>query len=530
MDADSSAKGPSHCPRCGHGLAADFEFCPGCGAEAPRAVTPDPDPGTVTVLGFDAEADGATAPEASSRRRNLVVGFAIGAVSLVVTGLLGYVLWERHQDATVVAVFRPADAAFVKGYSAMVQAGSIDDLADAANLVQEAKPALEKAREQAGTRDTATADAVDKVAGAEMEVVDATAPLADLGDDASHWGDDHQALDQALESLRAVETERADLVGDEHRMDAASLESHVEQTVGAEIADEADQMLAVTFSDMQAAGTTSDLRAIGAGAVSSVAGLRAAEEGYDPTSHEASRLERLAQLDEAVAGLTAVDGDHLDEWTSARADILRAVSALETTDAARGEATEAVKSVDTLVEHARSALRTWHLRYERTIDNRARDLHIITSYRAAMNRLLGRYAGLRQDLSVWIDRVEDSSNYVTWDEAYRVLSDAQWQRQAVRDEMSGLTVPGRLGFAHNQVLAVIDDGIEAVASAYEGVSDAQSCGTSCYYADTPGWQRFQAESDRITGAYEDARSAWARAIARAVALTQARQPPPRPDV
>jgi hypothetical protein len=146
-----------------------------------------------------------------------------------------------------------------------------------------------------------------------------------------------------------------------------------------------------------------------------------------------------------------------------------------------------------------------------------------------MTSQLDRYSELRSSLSDWIDRVEDPSSFVSFSEGYDVLWRAELDRQGVRDAMSAMEVPATMSSVHNELVSVVDDGIAAVAAAYQGTLDADTC-TGCYYADTSGWQRFRAESPRITRAYGRAIRRWERQMTSAVAGAENRQLPDRPEV
>jgi hypothetical protein len=80
------------------------------------------------------------------------------------------------------------------------------------------------------------------------------------------------------------------------------------------------------------------------------------------------------------------------------------------------------------------------------------------------------------------------------------------------------------------LVAVLDDATSALQAAYDGARDANYCVTACYYADTPGWRTFRAESARITGSFSDAVDAWKAALADARASVAARILPRQPTV
>lgn len=528
---DRAHQDAESCEHCGHALADDFAFCPGCGAPRPVTVAPSEPDDTTSILGFQPDSPDGPAPAVTrTRRRRVLTASAIGVALVVVIALAGMWGWNRYQDNQVVAVFRPADTSFAKALTAMTQASTRDQLADAATMLSDTEPSLTKARDKAATRDSDIAQQAEGVLDSEIAFAAAASPLSDPSTDLASWGETRSALADALVGLQHVEVQRDDLMGGSDALATDAVETTVDKVVVAQAAATATDSLNGMFSDIHAAGTTADLREVGSQALENVAGLRTMAGGFEQGSVQATQLGALADLYDCLGALTALDGDHLDQWAKVRSDVLRSAAALAGVEPTRRGAIRAAQAIDTLVHNAQLSLRDWRVRYNEATTQRTNALKVATSYRAAMDRLLDRYAGLRADLSNWIDRVEDPSTYVTWDEAYRVLSNAQWDRQAVRDEMSGLTVPPSLSTEHNEVLTVIDDAIEAVAAAYEGLSDAQSCVTSCYYANTPGWRRFQSESDRITTAYESATNAWSQAIQSELARIEGMRPPDRPEV
>jgi hypothetical protein len=80
--------------------------------------------------------------------------------------------------------------------------------------------------------------------------------------------------------------------------------------------------------------------------------------------------------------------------------------------------------------------------------------------------------------------MEDPTPTITYDDAYAELYQAQWDRQAIRDQLNASSVPDGLTHAHTELVGVVDDPIAALQSAYDGAADSDKCLSSCYY-ETP---------------------------------------------
>lgn len=528
--------GGDHCEACGELSRGDFRYCPICGSKRSEGPAPvvdqseDSAPAAHTALITRVE-DGATAaPDRETSRQRLVAVAAVGAALVVLGVLLGNWAWQRHLDGPVRSAFMDADEQFVDGMDRLLASESIADLQLVAEDMTRTAGELSDARARASARDSELGRQARDVLDAELSVAMAVARLDDLSvADLSAWVEARELLVRGMESLEQVSAVHTDLTGD-HRPAHDDLVPALQSVIGGEAATTSASALRLLFDEMERASVTVELRQVATRANDNAAGLRAALAGFPTDSPEAQSLSSAAEIYETLAGLAQLDADHLDDWATVRSDLTAAASAFRSDEALRGDAQAAVNAVDRLVERARTRLRTWRERYQAVTARKRATISSAEKYEADMTRLLDRYSGLRAGLSDWIDRVEDPSQFVTYDEGYRVLSEAQYQRQLVRDDMSGLTVPPDVSSAHNVLIGVIDDAIEAVGAAYEGTSDAQYCATTCYYADTPGWQRFAAESDRITEAFDSAVESWQAATRTVVARARAIQPPARPTV
>ncbi len=82
---------------------------------------------------------------------------------------------------------------------------------------------------------------------------------------------------------------------------------------------------------------------------------------------------------------------------------------------------------------------------------------------------------------------------------------------------------------HSGLVGVVDRAISAIQAAYDGVSQSQWC-TTCYYKDTPGWQKFSSESKQITKEFPGAEQAWESAVEQAKISAENAALPAKPNV
>lgn len=92
------------------------------------------------------------------------------------------------------------------------------------------------------------------------------------------------------------------------------------------------------------------------------------------------------------------------------------------------------------MERASTRLQERQAESDAAIEDKAADPAALDAYSKLMEAQMRAYSALPEDQSEWVVRVEDPSSYVTYDEPYSVPSHAQWDRQAIRDELNGLVV------------------------------------------------------------------------------------------
>lgn len=274
--------------------------------------------------------------------------------------------------------------------------------------------------------------------------------------------------------------------------------------------------------------------------------LRLARTSDDVEARQAanSALVPILGLMNDVARLETVTPDTLAAWDDIEEDleshavalaaaetaVLPAVQHPESTAEAGQDAREAVGPV---VKRADRKIMAWRRSVKQFRKDRTRNRSAATTYEQGVRSNLAQYAGTRSDLQRWINGVE--SYGATFAEAYSELAQQKEARQQVRSQLAALTPPVALAGSHNRVLAVIDQAIDALDSASEGLNQLQHSRASFYgpydsYDETPSWREFRSASDRISAEFPAAQAAWERDAAAYIKQLKSGTPPERPSV
>lgn len=541
------------CAWCGAGLVSAGQFCARCGRAVVEAQIPDAPPAEwvdefpdntgalpqddTSFFQFE-EVAPSELPRSRRQfgrrpsRRWIAIGSAALALLLLVT-TLAIVGYGYLRNQPVREAFAGAQATFGSVVEAFEEANDVEQVGFASQEAGDAVGVLTGHREAAFEVDSELTQQVVPLIDAQLLFAQAGAALGALDpDDLAVWGEAHASLSAALVSLESARqrlaTTQPDLAA--QLPSTTAVLGHLEAVVGGAVAEAAETSLASLLDHLSLAKTTADVREAAETAARDGETTRAATAGLAPGSAEEKELQSFSKIYSALATLGTLDADTLTEWGTARQTLTVGFAETETGSPVAVAGDKALTALNRLVNRARTRLSDWQVEYDAAVASRATDTAGLAEYRTGMEAQMRAYSALRSDLSEWIERVESPSAYVTYDEGYSVLSQAQWDRQMVRDEMNGLAVPAEVQGAHAQLVVVVDDAIAAVQSAYDGVDDADYCINSCYYKDTPGWINFRAESGRITDAYRTADETWQAAVGGAESALAKRDLPRRPQV
>lgn len=508
-------------------------------AEIASIGEPDDEPTDDTIPLWEAAAGDQTEADAPStqydrpRSRRGVVTVVVGLVLATVAAVGGLVGYAYLQDRPVRDAFESAQPSFASLVEGLSEASDLEQVTFAGQRGGEVSSVLQRARDAAAGADTELSAGVVTVVGAQLAFAAAATQLGELSEsDPSAWGEVRAAMVTAQDDLvSAKKSLAAASEGDAEKVsktEAALV--NLDDVVGGSVAEATETSLAALLAELAAAKRTADVRTVGETAVREADARRAALAGMPDDSEWADQLGAFVGVYAAVERLSILDGETLRQWSNLRQQLTAAVAAVETDSLVVPRGRAAVDSLDGLVSQARTRISDWRAEYDAAVAQKGADTTALKEYASAMEAQLRAYSSLRSDLSDWIERVERPGSYVTYDEAYSALSQAQWDRQLVRDAMNGLSVPEAVQSAHATLVGVVDDAIAAMQAAYDGATDSDFCVTSCYYAETPGWQRFSSESGRITEAYGAAVENWRTAIGSAEAGVAARTLPRMPRV
>lgn len=556
--SDASTAAHAFCAWCGTHLVSGARFCPGCGHvidempsvpdtppadwvadEIPSSGEPIGEPTADTIPLWEAAAE--DQPEAGApstrhdraRRRRGVVSVVVGLVIAIVAAVGGLVGYSYLQDRPVREAFETAQVSFASLVEGLSEASDLEQVTFAGQRGEEVSSVLQRARDAAADADTELSARVVTVTGAQLAFAAAATQLGEVAEsDPSAWGEIRAAMVTAQDDLVSARNSLAAAsegdAGKVSKTDAAVV--NLDDVVGGSVAEATESSLAALLAELAAAKRTADVRTIAETAVREADARRAALEGMPEDSEWADQLGAFVGVYGAVERLSILDGETLRQWSGLRQQLTAAVAAVETDSLVVSRGRAAVESLDGLVSKARTRISDWRAEYDTAVAQKGAETTALNEYGSAMEAQLRAYSSLRSDLSDWIERVERPGSYVTYDEAYSVLSQAQWDRQLVRDAMNGLSVPETVQSSHAALVGVVEDAIAAMQAAYDGATDSDFCVTSCYYADTPGWQRFSSESGRITEDYGVAVENWRTAIKSAEAGVAARTLPRMPRV
>lgn len=541
---------PRFCTDCGHQVPEGSRFCVDCGrflatapatSEEPTTVIPVATPTPMFVPAPESAPVYAVPPPprrtprdvlASLRHSRWTIPLAIGLAVLIVAGVGGVLLVGHLRNRPVVQALEASQASLAGTLDRLEGAQDLEQVRVAGRAFSQSLPTLTAQEQTLAGSTTELGVAGHEVVAAQLAIATAVAKIADAEPDGfAWWGPLHDDLGKAEADLASGTKALAAVDGDAAKELTGTADGvrHLEEVVGSAVADSARSDLTSLVDSLAAAPRTSAIRDVAEEAALQGEAVQVSSAALDADSTQGKALASYAAAYQGLEALTVLDADHLASWAGLRAPLATALSTAAGSDGAMsGRA--ALTNVDTVVRRGEDALKAWKGRYDNAVSAKRDDLRRLKDYRFKMDGQLKTYSSLRGELSNWIDRVEDPTNFVSYEEGYRVLSQASSDRYTVRDTMNRLDKPGEVVEAHQALLAVIGSGITAVDAAYSGLADAEYCETVCYYKDSADWQTFRSESARITAAYAAAVSAWQGRMSSIESSISNRQLPEKPEV
>lgn len=530
----------------------------------PVATEPLPIGDTITTAGDDVSPDARAARERDEDERAPMpapsataedvrprpwyrlpwVWVIVGVVVLGTVAAVGLVTYNAMTRRPVVAALTEAAAQFDGAIAAVAEAKTLDDLTE---ITEELPGWIRPIRdEQAGLqslRGTALRAAASDVLAAQAAYLSALRPVSDLqSDDLSGWPDISEDLAAATDELTAAHDTLVDIdaaAANDAAVDPVPATSAVEVVIAVSTAENATASMELVVAEVASAKNLDGIREGGQAAAAASAELQGALQTLEGLSDAEATQERLslqaAFLDE-LATLESLSDDHLASWPTTSAALAERgedmVAAMDLSAAGRSSLSadlrELRSSVEDVVITAQRKLAQWRQSVRRAEEQRDADLAALAEYEAGYRTHIERYNDLRDQTADFTERIRSGTG-VTYDEAYTAFYDGISQREQVRDAMNELSPPDALRSSHLAVVGVIDDAIAAMQAAVDGIAESQFC-YFCYYEDTAGWRRFQAESDRITDEFDSVTRGWDSAVSTQRSALENLELPKKPRV
>lgn len=268
-----------------------------------------------------------------------------------------------------------------------------------------------------------------------------------------------------------------------------------------------------TFHAVEEATVTADLRAAAAVASREADTLAAALDQPGATGSDASSGRRYLAVLDSLRELGSLDGDTLGRWAVVRADLAAALVALEPHAApdlvASGQ--RALAATDALIASAKAALLQWQDERELVLAQRARQAEEaaeVRAYTATVFAQLRLYQTLREKTTVDVQPIYDDPEWGEINAVQGALWEGIEDRKAVLSALGALSPPSALVEEHSDVLALLQDAIQAMRDGTRGINEAQE---SLWQEQAhempldvraaPGWQSFSEESERLDAEY-----------------------------
>ena len=293
----------------------------------------------------------------------------------------------------------------------------------------------------------------------------------------------------------------------------------------------ASQSLTQASIELGAAASTEQIRAIATTAGQTGTTLREGTVGLE--GDNAARASSVQTALTAVAGLSALNTDTLNQWPALRGTLKPALDAVNTGSEVLGVSGSdaSLATVDALVTRGVQAIANWNTKNAAIAQKKADDLAALDSYSTDMNTYLNQYSTMRSDTESQLDKIREAGFYES-STARSMFDDARGDRQRVRDAIANLPAPKGLSAPQAYVTDVISDGMAGM-SALIGAIDANAATchmTSCNLLDQESWDDFQTTSDRVTTESRSAQDQVQNAINRLRQAIKDRPMPGKPVV
>lgn len=261
----------------------------------------------------------------------------------------------------------------------------------------------------------------------------------------------------------------------------------------------ANQGLTQASAELGTVATTEQIRSIATTAGQT--GNTLAEGTGDLEGDNAARANSVQTALTALAGLSALNTDTLDQWPALRDTLKPALDAVNTGGEALGVpgSDASLATIDALVTRGNQAIAKWNTKNAAIAQKKADDLAALDSYSNNMNTYLNQYSTMRSDTGGQLDKMREAGYYNS-STARSMFDAARADRQRVRDAINGLATPKGLESPQSYVTDVISDGMAGMSALIGAIdANAATCAvTSCNLLEHDSWEDFQTTSERVT--------------------------------
>ncbi len=503
------------------------------GDEIPADVPAGDDALLLDDLADQPDVEGATRSRPS--RRTAILAGAV-SVTLVLLLIAGRAVTRYLGGSTTRDALTSSARDFGTVVAALSAAQDAEQVSAAARTAPAAADRIDGQLRVLGRPDDAKARAVVDQLTAEKQLLSALGGLATLSKDPMKaWASAQAPVTDAVARERETRTVLAlhDGDGAAQLPDTAAMMRAVTSAVGTSLAASVVTQASGLLTALGAATTTAGVREAAGRAASEQSAVASVLPALTDQSGRPV-LSACSRALAALASLSTIDGENTTAWAAARAELTAAFGQLAGAGAEGGalsaQSASTLASVDGVITRAAAQMADWNAAHDAAVADRNSDNQAMSSYVDGVRAGIKGYELLRSDLQTFFDRVEDPNVSVYYFEAYNELYEAEQSRRDIRDGLAGMSVQDGMRTEHNALVAVLTRAIVAVQAGYDGMSQADDCYDYCYYRDTPGYQRFQSESDGITKAYAAAIKDWESTSTAVTNSIKNRELPAKPAV
>lgn len=386
-------------------------------------------------------------PDLPVRRRSWPARLVSLVVVLAVLAAAAVVGLRWTGDADLRRALASSTRDFNGALNALATARTAAKAATAAGSAAAAAEAVERAAGDLGPVRSQRERVVAQQLRAEADLLRALGALDGVAaTPLATWGSAHARLSDALEAeestrraLRAHHRGAAARLADPRRAVAS-----VAAALAPALVEDATGASTRLLKQLREAGTTGDLRALGAAAAVDQPAVAAAAAALPP-GEQARTLTGFSDALAALSELARIDGERAGGWALTRGELARTFGGLADSGApgagnVRAVLGDALTSADAVIATAAVAIAGWRADTQRALAARTADAARLDEHATAVRVQLAAFDALQAELSAFARAAGETDSTTTAVEASSFLLGAAEARAAVIAEL-GLRIP-----------------------------------------------------------------------------------------